>query len=136
MKFAAGILTATSLIGLMYIGLFGGGYLTPSGLMSWSLALWVAWLIVLVIRGVARLKTGDKVGDWKGAMTFAAGFLAASTLIGFNYAGLLGGYYPTPGALWSSSFVLWLVWVVVWLIQRRNKRAVDSAKTVANRDGN
>lgn len=121
MKFVAGILTATSLIGLMYIGLFGGAYVTPSGLMVGSLIAWGVLLLVLVIRWVARLKTGENVGDWKGLMGFVAGFLTATLLIGFMYAGLFGGYL-TPSGLWTWSIVLWLGWLAVWLIRRRMQK--------------
>ena len=124
MRFVAGFLAATSLVGLMYIGLFGGAYVTPSGLMVGSLTAWGVWLLVLVIRWVARLKTGENVSDWKGLMGFAAGFLTATLLIGFMYAGLFGGYL-TPGGLWTWSIVLWLGWLVVWLIRRRRLGGED-----------
>lgn len=127
MKFFAGFLAACSLIGLMYIGLFGGGYVTPSGLMVWSLALWGVWLLVVAIRWVARLKTGENVADWKGTMGFVGGFLTAALLIGVMYSGLFGGYL-TPGGLWSWSIVLWLVWLVVLLIRRRRARSDGRAQ--------
>lgn len=127
MKFVAGFLTATSLIGLMYVGLFGGAYFTPSGLMRGALALWVVWLLVFSIRWFATRKSDDKVADWGGLMSFAAGILTATFLIGFMYAGLLGAYL-TPNALWSYSVVLWLVWVVVWFIKKRTMGGSGTTK--------
>lgn len=49
MMFAAGFITATSLVAVMYIGFLGGVYLTPNGLLSFSAVSWlvlgVAWLV-------------------------------------------------------------------------------------------
>ena len=122
MRFFAGFLTAATLISFMYTGLFGGAFVSPSGLVLGSLALWCIWLLALVIRWIVRLKTGDNVVGWKVMLRFAGGFLTAALLIGVMYSGLFGGHL-TPNGLRTWSIALWLVWVVVFLIQERRTRS-------------